>query len=172
LQEATNAYERDDRTSVFLKYAMASEQGLEMAQNNLAYLLDEGRQSNSRLSSFSVSFHMRILGYFKNLFSDREARIRALQQWNRAAQQSNAEAKIKVGDHYYYGWGTEIDYMKAGEAYMKAESDESAQAMFNLGYMYEHGLGFQQVSEHLGLKKNHGKELVLHLFLSSALIEP
>jgi SEL1 protein len=43
LQEAANAYEQDDRVSVFLKYSMASEQGFEVAQNNLAYLLDEGQ---------------------------------------------------------------------------------------------------------------------------------
>lgn len=42
LQEAVNAYERDNRGLVFLRYSMASEQGFEVAQNNFAYLLDEG----------------------------------------------------------------------------------------------------------------------------------
>lgn len=37
--------------------------------------------------------------------------------------------------------GTERDFDRAAEAYMHAKSQANAQAMFNLGYMHEHGLG-------------------------------
>lgn len=37
--------------------------------------------------------------------------------------------------------GTERDYDRAAEAYLHARSQSNAQAMFNLGYMYEHGQG-------------------------------
>jgi SEL1 protein len=37
--------------------------------------------------------------------------------------------------------GTERDYERAAEAYMHAKSQANAQAMFNLGYMHEHGQG-------------------------------
>lgn len=37
--------------------------------------------------------------------------------------------------------GTERDYDRAAEAYMHAKSQSNAQAMFNLGYMHEHGQG-------------------------------
>lgn len=37
--------------------------------------------------------------------------------------------------------GTERDYERAAEAYMHAHSQSNAQAMFNLGYMHEHGQG-------------------------------
>lgn len=37
--------------------------------------------------------------------------------------------------------GTDVDYDRAAEAYMHAKSQLNAQAMFNLGYMHEHGLG-------------------------------
>lgn len=37
--------------------------------------------------------------------------------------------------------GTERDYERAAEAYMHAQSQVNAQAMFNLGYMHEHGQG-------------------------------
>lgn len=37
--------------------------------------------------------------------------------------------------------GTERDYIRAAEAYMHAKSQSNAQAMFNLGYMHEHGHG-------------------------------
>jgi len=33
------------------------------------------------------------------------------------------------------------DYERAAEAYMHAKSQSNAQAMFNLGYMHEHGKG-------------------------------
>lgn len=37
--------------------------------------------------------------------------------------------------------GTEKDYERAAEAYRHAQHQINPQAMFNLGYMYEHGLG-------------------------------
>ena len=37
--------------------------------------------------------------------------------------------------------GTERDYDRAAKAYMHAKSQSNAQAMFNLGYMHEHGQG-------------------------------
>lgn len=42
---------------------------------------------------------------------------------------------------YYLPQGTERDYDRAAEAYMHAKSQSNAQAMFNLGYMHEHGQG-------------------------------
>jgi SEL1 protein len=37
--------------------------------------------------------------------------------------------------------GTDRDFERAAEAYMHAHSQANAQAMFNLGYMHEHGEG-------------------------------
>jgi len=37
--------------------------------------------------------------------------------------------------------GTARDYERAAEAYQHAKSQSNAQAMFNLGYMHEHGQG-------------------------------
>lgn len=37
--------------------------------------------------------------------------------------------------------GTVRDYERAAEAYMHAKTQANAQAMFNLGYMHEHGQG-------------------------------
>ena len=55
-------------------------------------------------------------------------------------------ARVKLGDCYYYGYGTEPNMELAVEQYRMA-SDKMAisQAMFNLGYMYEQGIGLQQV---------------------------
>ena len=55
-------------------------------------------------------------------------------------------ARVKMGDYHYYGFGTEIDYESAATHYRVAsEQQHNAQAMFNLGYMHERGLGLKQV---------------------------
>mmetsp|Transcript_60819 Transcript_60819/g.120397 ORF Transcript_60819/g.120397 Transcript_60819/m.120397 type:complete len:156 (-) Transcript_60819:337-804(-) len=56
-------------------------------------------------------------------------------------QLGNIDAELKLGDYHYYGYGTPID-LEAAVAHYRAASDaRSAQAMFNLAYMYTHGLG-------------------------------
>ena len=33
---------------------------------------------------------------------------RALVYWSRAAAQGYSAARVRLGDYYYYGWGTEV----------------------------------------------------------------
>ncbi len=55
-------------------------------------------------------------------------------------------ARVKVGDYHYYGLGTEVDYELAALHYrLASEQQSNAQAMFNLGYMHEQGLGLKKV---------------------------
>ncbi|XP_072122978.1 protein sel-1 homolog 1-like [Mobula birostris] len=118
------AYMKNDRDSAFLQYLFLAEQGYEMAQSNIAYILEHGK---SALISKIDCYHM------------------ALTYWNRAAAQGYSYARIKLGDYYYYGHGTKVDYETAALHYrLAAEQQRSAQAMFNLAYMYEHGLGTEQ----------------------------
>lgn len=71
--------------------------------------------------------------------------VRALQYLGRAASQGYAPARVRLGDYHYYGWGTEIDFTLAASQYRTASDQlHSAQAMFNLGYMHEQGLGVKQ----------------------------
>ena len=57
-------------------------------------------------------------------------------------------ARIKMGDYHYYGYGTEVDYDSAATHYrLASEQQHNAQAMFNLGYMHEKGLGLKQVGQ-------------------------
>ena len=50
-----------------------------------------------------------------------------------------------LGDYYYYGWGTTVDYEVAASHYrIASEHQNNAQAMFNLGYMHELGLGMKR----------------------------
>lgn len=98
----------------FLQYALMSELGYEVAQSNAAYLLDEKEV---------------------NLFNGRkEDLVRALQYWGRASAQGYSPAQVKLGDYYYYGLGTFIDYETAASHYrLASEQQHNAQAMFNLG---------------------------------------
>lgn len=54
---------------------------------------------------------------------------------------------MKLGDYYYYGLGTPVNYEQAIQEYrLASDVQRNAQAMFNLAYMHEQGLGFKQVS--------------------------
>jgi len=70
---------------------------------------------------------------------------RALQLWSRAASQGYSQARVRLGDYYYYGWGTPVDYTTAATQYRLAtDHQRNPQAMFNLAYMHEQGLGLKQ----------------------------
>ena len=45
----------------------------------------------------------------------------------------------KVGDYHYYGYAVDQDYTVAANEYRLAADASNAQAMFNLGWMHEHG---------------------------------
>lgn len=80
------------------------------------------------------------------MFSSEEALQRALLHWQRSANQDYAYARIKLGDYYYYGYGTPVDYEMAATQYkIASDRHQAAQAMFNLGYMHEQGLGINKV---------------------------
>lgn len=81
-----------------------------------------------------------------SLFVEQDVFVRALMYWRRAAAQGYSAAQVKLGDYHYYGLGTPIDYEMAATHYrLASEQQHNAQAMFNLGYMHEQGLGMQQV---------------------------
>lgn len=75
----------------------------------------------------------------------------ALIQWTRSAAQHDVDALVKVGDYYYHGVGVEKEpqemlWEKAAGYYLSAvETQRSALAMWNLGWMYESGRGVSMV---------------------------
>ncbi|KAF5291355.1 hypothetical protein FQA39_LY03506 [Lamprigera yunnana] len=121
LMQAHTDYKDGKHNEAFVQYALLSELGYEVAQSNVAFLLD--RNEVPMITSNT--------GY-----------IRALLYWGRAAAQGYSAAQVKVGDYYYYGLGTPVDYETAASHYrIASEQQPNAQAMFNLGYMHEQGLG-------------------------------
>ena len=78
-------------------------------------------------------------------------------------------ARIKLGDYHFYGYGTDVDYETAVIHYrLASEQQHSAQAMFNLGYMHEKGLGIKQVGTepHIRWFSMVDSSLITLLFMS------
>lgn len=123
--QAYNDY-RDYRTrAAFVKYAFLSELGYEVAQSNAAFILDRGELLTT--------------------FPGNEGYKRALMYWKWSASQGYVMARVKLGDHHYYGQGTKVDYETAATHYWIASDQlNNAQAYFNLGYMHERGLGLKK----------------------------
>ncbi|KZT59631.1 HCP-like protein, partial [Calocera cornea HHB12733] len=129
-----NTGHAQDRHVAMLYWAIAAESGHEIAQNNIAYLLDKAHPAHTGED-----------------FERTNASARAaLVYWTRSAAQNNIDALVKVGDYHYHGLGIgdalapERLEQAAGYYQSAVESQLSALAMWNLGWMYENGLGIPQ----------------------------
>ncbi|KAM4898705.1 protein sel-1 homolog 1 isoform 5-T5 [Sylvia borin] len=128
LMTAYNSYKDGDSNSAVVQYLLLAEQGYEVAQSNAAFILDQSKNLKEA-----------------SIVGENETYPRALLHWNRAASQGYTVARIKLGDYHFYGFGTDVDYETAFIHYrLASEQQHSAQAMFNLGYMHEKGLGIKQ----------------------------
>ncbi len=134
--EANKAYEDGDMQTSLVIYMMAAEQGYESAQANVAYILDEHK---SILSPSSL------LPWKRPTSSLLRNAVLALIYWTRSAKQLNIDSMVKMGDYYLGGYGVEADMEKAATCYQSAaEMHQSAQALWNLGWIHENGLGVEQ----------------------------
>ncbi|KAK3680455.1 ERAD-associated protein [Vermiconidia calcicola] len=137
LNEANEAYEEGDNQKAIIRYLMAAEQGSENSQSNVAWLLDHTKPRWSPiawLSSLQQSAK----------FTIGDAAV-ALIYWTRSAKQNNFDSLVKMGDYYLSGIGTAISPENAAACYQAAaETMQSAQAMWNLGWLHENGIGIEQ----------------------------
>ena len=127
LEEAHAALQTSDAELPLQLYATLAEGGFELAQANVAFLLDQ---------HYMHTPHTPLHGMVGE-----EIAARALHMYRLAAQQGNIEAELKLGDYKFYGYGTERDLEAAVSHYRAASEARSAHGMFNLAYMYAHGLG-------------------------------
>jgi SEL1 protein len=134
--EANQAYEEGDYELALIDYMLAAEQGYERGQANVAYILDQAK-SKWALPSW-LSFTVPRPALLQNA-------ALALVYWTRSAKQSNIDSMVKMGDYYLNGIGTHADMEKAASCYQGAtEFHQSAQALYNLGWMHENGVGLDQ----------------------------
>ena len=133
----------EDQHTALVLYEQAAELGIEIAQANVAFMYDRGYGVEEIVKDLSQdeSQSMKFRG--------------ALKWYKHAAEQGNVDAYVKVGDYYYYGSSAlsssissvesmEQSYEKSVYFYRRAKELNNAQAMFNLGYMHEHGIGLPQ----------------------------
>ncbi|CAG8579331.1 22927_t:CDS:10 [Dentiscutata erythropus] len=129
--DAYIAHSSGNREDALINYLIAAERGYEVGQANVAWLLDKDKSW----------WHLPHLVPKPDPSRDRLA----LLYWTRSANQGNVDARVKMGDYYFKGFGTEVDYEKAAACYqVAAEADFSAMAMWNLGWMHEYGIGIAQ----------------------------
>ena len=154
--EAERAFARGDEKIAFLGYWMMAERGYEVAQNNVAWILDRGQSLPSR-SRPKLTLRrtdkkrLRIPYLDKTEVSSNVTDRIALTYWTRSAAQDNVDALLKTGDYYYAGLGSAggesvPELQKAASFYRSAaNSHTSAMAMWNLGWLHETGRGVTQV---------------------------
>lgn len=141
--DANDAYEARDYETAFLGYLLAAEQGYEKAQTNVAYMLDSAHSQIPVVAWLAKQLSRNTKGRQPDSILNNDGM--ALIQWTRSSRQSNIDSTVKMGDYYYYGVGTDRDISKAVQCYTAAsDHSQSAQALFNLGWMYENGVGLVQ----------------------------
>jgi len=149
LDRALDAHVQHRFNESWIYYLLAAEQGLEVAQANAAWQLDHSLVTPP--------------------FPPEEAQRRALTLWRRAAAQGNVNAKVMIGDYYYYGRGVAPDPTLAAQYYSLADNERSARAAFNLGYMYENGIGLEQDYPLAKRYYDRAKELSTEAYLPATL---
>ncbi|XP_077172442.1 protein sel-1 homolog 2 isoform X3 [Paroedura picta] len=154
LRSCQTAVEAGQMDLSLMHYLFLAEMGYEIAQINSAYIIESEKIK---------------------IFHQNQISPLALLLWNRAASQGNIFARVKTGDYHYYGFGTKRDYITAAVHYSLAADQYSAQAMFNLGYMCEHGLGVPK-DIHLArrwysLAAKSSPDALIPVFLASVKLE-
>lgn len=118
-EEAYGLFHEGKEEAALLRYEKLAEQGFEVAQSNVAFIYEKNLasflQNTSDFSRYQV----------------------ALQYYFNSAEQNNPFSRIKIGDYYFYGKGTEINYEKAFKNYKEASDSKIAQATFNIAYMHQ-----------------------------------
>jgi SEL1 protein len=169
--EANAAYGKSDLERAFIATAMAAEQGYEAAQNNVAFLLDE---QTSVLSLPSITPPIPLISSGKPQKSSKllhNAPL-ALIYFTRSAWQSNIDALVKMGDYYLTPTFSAYDPDRASTCYTTAaETHHSAQALWNLGWMHENGIGstaqdFHMAKRYYDLALEMNKEAYLPVKLA------
>jgi SEL1 protein len=130
-------YAKGQYDKALIHYELAADQGDVLGQLNAAWLYENGmgvstlggqdKNSKSTSSKDKIDYKQRSLEFYL-----------------KAAQQGSAEAHLKVGDYYYYGWSVPSNPERAAAYYQEAAALRNAQAMFNLGWMYQYGIGAQK----------------------------
>ncbi|CAO3656727.1 unnamed protein product [Mucor hiemalis] len=141
VEDAYSAYTKKDTEGALLNYMLAAERGYEIAQSNVAYMLDDDKKMLVKLPFIGDSEEEEE----KLVIDGLDEKELAFIYWSRSATQNNVDARVKLGDYHYKGIGTPVDYERAVSCYrVAAEMQSSPLAFWNLGWMYENGIGVKK----------------------------
>ncbi|KAG0041722.1 ERAD-associated protein [Gryganskiella cystojenkinii] len=144
--DAYDAYQAGDVEYAAISYLQAAERGFEVGQSNFAWILDRELPSSHYLTTLTSPSKTALAAMEESalvsLGMPSKLLEMALVYWTRSANQGDVDARVKMGDYYFHGIGTEVDFTKATVCYRVAGDQEfSAMAMWNLGWMHENGVG-------------------------------
>ena len=89
-------------------------------------------------NSVASQYHLGVM------YQQKQDYEKAMEWYQKAAAQGNANAQNNIGYMYLHGFGVKQDYAQAMEWYQKAAAQGLDSAQTNIGYMYRHGLGVKQ----------------------------
>ncbi|KAG0006288.1 ERAD-associated protein [Modicella reniformis] len=149
--DAHDAYEAGDIEYAAIGYLQAAERGYEVGQSNFAWILDRELPTSHYLTTLTSPSRTALAAISESALVSLGTPSRLLEMalvyWTRSANQGDVDARVKMGDYYFTGIGTEVDYKKATACYqVAAEAESSAMAMWNLGWMHENGVGVTKLN--------------------------
>jgi len=141
LNKGFREWGREDINGALQTYLVAAEIGFEVAQANAAWLLENGA-SLSGMGATSEDYFDAVVD--KMLAANQvHSSPDSLRLYELSALQGNVQARLKIGDFYYYGLDgvRNPNFEMAAMHYRSASDLQNAQATFNLGYMHQFGIG-------------------------------
>lgn len=142
MENAYTAFKNNDRENAILYYMLAAERGYEVAQSNVGYMLDKDKRMLQTIPLIGTLLNHNDEKAETQPIEGLDENEAALIYWTRSANQNNIDSRVKMGDYYYKGIGTKVDYERAVSCYRHAaEMQASPLAFWSLGWMYENGIG-------------------------------
>ena len=121
LEDGYDDFKNGYYEAAFVKFLLAAELGYDIAQLNVAWMLENGY--------YTVNGDMQ------------QSLTEAAVYYQRAANVGHVDARVKVGDMLFDGTGLDVNKKLALSFYQAAaEEGNSPIAWFNLGYMYQEGI--------------------------------
>jgi TPR repeat protein len=118
LDNSVSYFNRGLTNQALARFLLLSYQGFEVAQFNTAFV------------------------YSKNMKHNPYYAKRAAMWFYRSAQGGDRQARIRLGDIFYYGIGLDKPYPAAAMAsYLISMNEKNPEGAYNVGYLYEKGIG-------------------------------
>lgn len=134
---ARAAFDAGNYGAALIDYLILSELGVSVGDHNAAHILRLEYDHNIPVLDSASTAAAADAEVGDDVHDAHDAVLHAL-LW-RSAKQGNHDAQLQLGDNYLYGRGTMSNERKAAEQYLLAAQAGSAQAMYNVGFMYETG---------------------------------